>query len=585
MFIELLLSSIVQIHDLNTSYGGHYGTSVDPHEAWAGEMNMWAYPNSYNVIYRVEFDDPVELSQLSLVYDGGATVRVTSVLKQEIGRQDCYETIGNNISECVVTIHDAGYVSRVDVVIKSKRNEWNWMGNYTFWETDGRSLRSDWPKQETLMEVQILYGHEGKMDITSRYGGRIGTSLDPLAAWAGEMNMNTLPNKYPTWYHVAFQNIVKLSHISVVYGGGATVIVTNGDSTVEYGRRECYGTTRHGTLTCIIQLSTGYIKEVRVKVQSDRLNSWNWMGDFRLWDANGNALVNNWGAKTILWSINYRSSWASWMHDLKSEYGGHSGTSLDPLSAWRGEMNMWATPNKHDVTYNVRFNPAVKLSKLSLVYHGGATVKVTDTKGRTEYGREDCYITNGSTLNDCFVNIRINKAFDEVRVVIISNRDTWNLIGNYIFWDINGQAIRDKYSASSTRMTSLPPTYGPTPAPKNIPSATPTTSPSMKPTTTSPSMKPAEVTTAKVVNGIFSFKSTESIVLVAFILIIFILLFVLICCMVKRKNEGIMRIKQLEIELNRNDCQKRKDNWWPGMEPGTEQNYANEACETWGTPL
>jgi len=591
MFIQLLLGATVLIHDLNTTYGGHYGTSMDPHEAWAGEMNMFASPNKYDVIYIVDFDDPVELSQLTLVYDGGASVRVSSILKKEIGRQDCYETDGNSTTECVIKITDAGYVSRVEVIIDSNRKEWNWMGNYTFWDTDGRPVKNDWLKKETLMEVQILYGHIGRMDTTSTYGGRIGTSVDPLAAWAGEMNMNTSPDRYYTWYHVTFKSAVKLSHLSVVYDGGATVTVTNGNSLIEYGRRECYGTNRHNPLTCIIQLSTDYVKEVRVKVRSDRL-SWNWMGDFKLWDTNGNAIVNNYGAKTVLWSLDYRLSWASWMYDIETEYGGHSGTSLDPLAAWEGEINMWATPNKHDVKYTVRFNPVVKLAKLSLTYDGGATVKVTDRKGRIEYGREECYLTSGSTSNECFVDLHTENAVDEVRVVINSNRDTWNWMGDYIFWDINGQPIRDWYSASPTRVpTKSPnmwPTLLPTPYPTFLPTTNPTKAPSKVPSavpTTSPSAKPTEIETRDVITAIFSFKSVENIVLAAFIFIIFILLIVIICCMVKRKNDRIIKIKQLEIELNRNLGKKNKCNEWPGTDHDVEESYTEEGQKTWGTRI
>merc|ERR1719427_444869 len=161
-------------------------------------------------------------------------------------------------------------------------------------------------------------------------------------------------------------------------------------------------------------------------------------------------------------------------------------------------------------------------------------------------------------------------------------------MGDYIFWDINGQPIRDWYSASPTRVPTKSPNMWPTLLPTPYPTFLPTTNPTKAPTkvpsavpTTSPSAKPTEIETRDVITAIFSFKSVENIVLAAFIFIIFILLIVIICCMVKRKNDRIIKIKQLEIELNRNLGKKNKCNEWPGTDHDVEESYTEEGQKTW----
>lgn len=59
------------MHQAATEHGGHKSTTIDPVEAFAGKMILWASPSAGDVVYRLEYNEPVSLSGLSVDYDAG----------------------------------------------------------------------------------------------------------------------------------------------------------------------------------------------------------------------------------------------------------------------------------------------------------------------------------------------------------------------------------------------------------------------------------------------------------------------------------------------------------------------------------
>ena len=134
----------------------------------------------------------------------------------------------------------------------------------------------------------------------------------------------------------------------------------------------------------------------------------------------------------------YGSSIDMW--DLSEKYGEHYGTSMNPISAWSGEINMWKHPNTYDVLYNVTFHYPQHLSKLTLTYDAGATVLIQSLDGKTTYGSKSCYETNGGNINECLLELSVGP-IDGVQVVIDSRAGTWNWMGNYKLWGRDNQKL------------------------------------------------------------------------------------------------------------------------------------------------
>ena len=136
--------------------------------------------------------------------------------------------------------------------------------------------------------------------------------------------------------------------------------------------------------------------------------------------------------------MGYGSSSDMW--DLCTSYGQHSGSSMNPLTAWSGEMNMWKNPNRYDVFYNATFNYPQNLSKLTLTYDAGATVRVQSLDGKTTYISKSCYETNGNNINECLLYLSAGP-IDGVQVIIDSKHGTWNWMGNYTLWTNDNQKL------------------------------------------------------------------------------------------------------------------------------------------------
>ena len=115
------------MHEAATEHGGHRSTTIDPVEAFHGEMVLWASPNAGDIIYRLQYDMPVSLNGLSVDYDAGATVRLQTGSGDVIASADCYESNGGQVNTCSLlgapTTGTFFYV-----VIDSRHSTWNYMG-------------------------------------------------------------------------------------------------------------------------------------------------------------------------------------------------------------------------------------------------------------------------------------------------------------------------------------------------------------------------------------------------------------------------------------------------------------------------
>ena len=128
--------------------------------------------------------------------------------------------------------------------------------------------------------------------LDSSRGEHFGTSENPLLAWDGEMILWETPNAYDATYVVTFNKITMVDLLTVTYDAGATVLAKTVDGSDELGSAECYESNGGKTNQCNVRIGSE-IDGLQVVIDSHH-TVWNWMGNFSLWDHEGNIIPVIW---------------------------------------------------------------------------------------------------------------------------------------------------------------------------------------------------------------------------------------------------------------------------------------------------
>ena len=94
-----------------------------------GHMIMWQSPNSYDVIYKLQYPTDTQITKVEASYDAGATFSIMDSSKKQIKSASCYESNGNKKNTCTLDL-GGGVKGKVFYLkIDSKHSTWNWFGN------------------------------------------------------------------------------------------------------------------------------------------------------------------------------------------------------------------------------------------------------------------------------------------------------------------------------------------------------------------------------------------------------------------------------------------------------------------------
>ena len=161
-----------------------------------GHMIMWQSPNSYDVIYKLQYPTDTQITKVEASYDAGATFSIMDSSKKQIKSASCYESNGNKKNTCTLDL-GGGVKGKVFYLkIDSKHSTWNWFGNIKI--TDACAKGKSCGRSINVVQN----GQQHGKSVT--HGGHNEDNKDAALAFSGHMIMWKSPNAYDVLYEIKY---------------------------------------------------------------------------------------------------------------------------------------------------------------------------------------------------------------------------------------------------------------------------------------------------------------------------------------------------------------------------------------------